>query len=54
MDAVTGAEDGMDSIIGAEDGTDSIIGAEDGTDSMRLLGISASFLSRTCTELSRQ
>ena len=54
MDAVTGAEDGMDSIIGAEDGANSIIGAEDGTDSMRLLWISASFLSRTCTELSRQ
>ena len=54
MDAVTGAEDGMDSIIGAEDGANSIIGAEDGTDSMRLLWMSASFLSRTCTELSRQ
>jgi hypothetical protein len=54
MGAIIGAEDGTDPIIGAEDGTDSIIGAEDGTDSMRLLGISASFLSRTCTELSPQ
>lgn len=53
-DPIIGAEDWTDAIIGAEDGTDSIIGAEDGTDSMRLLWMSASFLSRTCTELTRQ
>ena len=54
MGAIIGAEDGMGAVIGAEDGMDSIIGAEDGTDSMHLLWISASFLSRTCTELTRQ
>ena len=54
MDSDTGAEDGMGAVIGAEDGMGAVIGAEDGTDSMRLLWMSASFLSRTCTELTRQ